>query len=610
MSDLTPRQTHLAQAQQIADIGSWSFDFEREQLEWSEECYRIFGMDPEETVTMDRFMGFVHPDDEPYVREQWESALEGAEYDIEHRIRVDGAVRWVRERAELTVAEDGTPLEAIGVVQDITDRKRREQRLEETKTRYRSLLRAAPDPVFVADAETGEIVEANEAAADLRDQPREEILGLHQSDLHPDGESERYRRLFERHVEEGGVLSKLADGEQVYAVTGDGETVPVSISVETVELPQGQVVYGIFRDVSERTTREKELSTFRQAVESAGHPILFTDRDGTIEYVNPAFEETTGYSAEMAVGRTPRLLKSGEMDDGFYEELWETILSGEVFEGEVVNRRADGEFIHVDQTIAPVEDDSGEIERFVAVNSNITDLKRRQEQLEEQRDRARDLRQRLSVLNRIMRHDLRSSVNIIKGNAGLASARHDLEMLETIQNQADEILEIAENARLIEESLATTEDANTVQEVTALLQTKIAKLRREHPSVSIDSTLPEALPVSAHHRLDAALEQILRNAVEHNDADRPVVQVHLRSPGTDRVEIVIADNGPGIPDGEIEPLNAEIEHALRHTSGLGLWIAYWLVHESGGDISFGENDPRGTTVTIRLPHAQQAAQNR
>ncbi|MGM0397848.1 MAG: PAS domain S-box protein [Halobacteriota archaeon] len=610
MSDLTPRQTHLAQAQQIADIGSWSFDFEREELEWSEECYRIFGVDPAETVSLDRFMEFVHPDDERYVREQWENALEGAEYDVEHRIQVDGAVRWVRERAELTVADDGTPLEAVGVVQDITDRKRRERRLEETKKRYHTLLRAAPDPVFVADRESGEIIEANEAAAELRDQPREEILGLHQSELHPDGESERYRRLFERHVEEGGVLSKMADGKQVYAVTGDGEKVPVAISVDMVELPEGPVVYGIFRDVSERTSREKELSTFRKAVESAGHVILFTDVDGTIEYVNPAFEETTGYPAAEAVGRTPRMLKSGEMEPDFYDELWETILDGEVFEGEIVNRRADGELIHVDQTIAPVEDDSGEIERFVAVNSNITDLKRRQDQLEEQRDRARDLRQRLSVLNRIMRHDLRTSVNIIKGNASLASARHDLEMLETIQNQADEILEIAENARLIEESLAATGDANADQEVTSLLQTKIAKLRQEHPSVSIDSTLPEELPVSAHHRLDAALEQLLRNAVEHNDADRPVVQVRLRRPGTDHVEIVIADNGPGIPDGEIEPLNAEIEHALRHTSGLGLWIAYWLVHESGGDISFDENEPRGTTVTIRLPQAQNAAENR
>ena len=609
MSGLKLRQEHLAQAQKIADIGSWSLDFERDTLDWSVECYRIFGLEPGEPVSFDRFVEFVHPEDEQYVREQWQEAIDGAEYDVEHRILVDGEVRWVRERAELSFDETGAPMEAVGVTQDITTRKRREQQLEETEKRYRTLLRAAPDPVFVADVETGEIVEVNEAAAELRDQPREEILGLHQSELHPNGESERYRRLFEKHVEEGGVMSTLPDGGTVYAVTADGEKVPVAISVDTVELPQGTVVYGIFRDVSEQTKREKELSIFRQAVESAGHSIFFTDVDGTIEYVNPAFEETTGYPAEVAIGRTPRLLKSGEMDEDFYEDLWETILAGEVFEGEIVNRRADGETIHVDQTIAPVESASGEIENFVAVNSNITDLKRRQEQLEEQRDRARDLRQRLSVLNRIMRHDLRTSVNIIKGNAGLASGEYDLEMLETIQSQADDILEIAENARLIEESLAETSATNSVHDVSSVLQTKIGKVRHEHPSVSIDSNLPGERPVSAHERLGAALEQVLRNAVEHNDTERPVVTVRVASPEQDRIDIEIADDGPGIPDGEIEPLGAEIEHALRHTSGLGLWITHWIVEQSGGDIFFDENDPRGTVVTIRLPLAQSHSEN-
>lgn len=123
------------------------------------------------------------------------------------------------------------------------------------------------------------------------------------------------------------------------------------------------------------TTAEltRQLRTFRKATEAATHPIYFTDGDGTIEYVNPAFEETTGYTAEEAIGQKPRLLRSGRQKREFYEELWETILAGDVWEAELINTTKGGEEYVVEETIAPVTDDSGEIERFVAVNTDITE---------------------------------------------------------------------------------------------------------------------------------------------------------------------------------------------------------------------------------------------
>ncbi|QCC46423.1 receiver/sensor box histidine kinase [Halobellus limi] len=125
----------------------------------------------------------------------------------------------------------------------------------------------------------------------------------------------------------------------------------------------------------------RRLRTFRKAVEASGHSIYCTRTDGTITYVNPTFESVSGYAAEEAIGRTPRILKSGEHDEEFYADLWETILSGEVWRSELTNSTKDGERYVVDQTIAPVEGDDGEIERFVAVNAEITDRKRRERQL-------------------------------------------------------------------------------------------------------------------------------------------------------------------------------------------------------------------------------------
>ena len=130
---------------------------------------------------------------------------------------------------------------------------------------------------------------------------------------------------------------------------------------------------------------------FQEAVENTGHAIYWTDRTGSIEYVNPAFEAQTGYTAEEAVGNNANLLQSGVHGDQFYEQLWDTILNGEVWEGEIINERKDGDRYVVKQTISPVTDDTGTITRFVAVNEDVTDRREYQERLERQRDRVAGL---------------------------------------------------------------------------------------------------------------------------------------------------------------------------------------------------------------------------
>ncbi|MFA9516548.1 PAS domain S-box protein [Halopenitus sp. H-Gu1] len=127
--------------------------------------------------------------------------------------------------------------------------------------------------------------------------------------------------------------------------------------------------------------------SFWALVENAGHSIYCTAPDGTIVYVNPAFEEQTGYDEEEAVGRNASILQSGVHDEAFYAELWETILDGNVWEGEIINERKNGERYAVKQTISPITDESGEIVQFVAVNEDITELREYQEKLESERDR-------------------------------------------------------------------------------------------------------------------------------------------------------------------------------------------------------------------------------
>ncbi|MDZ5813012.1 PAS domain S-box protein, partial [Halorubrum sp. AD140] len=134
-----------------------------------------------------------------------------------------------------------------------------------------------------------------------------------------------------------------------------------------------------------------ELRVFREAVESTGHVIYWTDTLGRIEYVNPAFEDQTGYTEEEAIGHNANIPQSGVHGDQFYERLWETILNGNVWKGQLTNERKDGERYIVKQTISPVTDADGEIVRFVAVNEDITALRESQEKLQRERNRFANL---------------------------------------------------------------------------------------------------------------------------------------------------------------------------------------------------------------------------
>ncbi len=202
-----------------------------------------------------------------------------------------------------------------------------------------------------------------------------------------------------RAVETGGAVEDVT----LQFERTDGETRWVRVSAAPVpQVGNGEHVTVALEDVTERTEREESLRTFRAAVEQAGHSIYVTDPDGTIRYVNPAFQEMTGYSAGEATGETPAILNSGEHDREFFADLWGTILDGEVWTGEVTNERKSGEQYIIHQTIAPIVDD-GEIQRFVAVNDEITEQKRREQTLRRQRNSLERVRQIIESLRPINR---------------------------------------------------------------------------------------------------------------------------------------------------------------------------------------------------------------
>ena len=133
----------------------------------------------------------------------------------------------------------------------------------------------------------------------------------------------------------------------------------------------------VIRDHTHEKEAQATVDRLSQAVEVSGDAVFITRKDGTIEYVNEAFVQTTGYTREEAVGHNPRILKSGRHGKKFYSEFWTTLLSGDTYRTTVINRRKSGEVFTAEQTIAPMRDAAGRVTHFVAVMKDMTETLRR-----------------------------------------------------------------------------------------------------------------------------------------------------------------------------------------------------------------------------------------
>ncbi|WP_181685236.1 PAS domain S-box protein [Halorhabdus salina] len=259
------------------------------------------------------------------------------------------------------------------VFTDITERKQRERDLEMAETFFEH----TQDGAFLVDVtDDGFVIDrVNPAYETQSGIDAEEIEG--QTPREAVGEDQgakiaaRYRECLKRREPIEYEEAIYLDGERTVWWT---RVAPVIVE-DTVEY-----LVGSTREISARKQREQDRERLKSAVENAGHAVYFTDRDGTINYVNPAFERITGYDSDEAIGENPQILKSGEMAEAYYDDMWETLLSGERWEEEIINERKTGEHYTAHQTIAPIEAD-GEITGFVAIQADISDRKAREQEL-------------------------------------------------------------------------------------------------------------------------------------------------------------------------------------------------------------------------------------
>ncbi|PKM34852.1 MAG: hypothetical protein CVV06_19395, partial [Gammaproteobacteria bacterium HGW-Gammaproteobacteria-10] len=163
-------------AQRVGQIGSWRLDIKHDELTWSDENHRIFGIPTSTPMTYRAFLAIVHPEDRDYVDRMWQEGLRGEPYDIEHRLLVDGAVKWVREKAWLEYDKKGNLLSGFGTTQDITDHKLNELALLDSRQRYADIVESAIDAIITIDADQ-RILLFNSAAEKMFGCTAEEAIG-------------------------------------------------------------------------------------------------------------------------------------------------------------------------------------------------------------------------------------------------------------------------------------------------------------------------------------------------------------------------------------------------------------------------------------------------
>ena len=356
------------------------------------------------------------------------------------------------------------------------------------------------------------------------------------------------------------------------------------------------------------------------AIEQSADGIVITDAQGTIQYVNPAFTRVSGYSREEALGKNPRILKSGKHDEAYYRKLWETILGGEIWQDEITNRRSDGSLYPEQMTITPVRDQRGEITHFIAIKAEVTERKRLEQQLRQA--------QKMEAVGRLaggVAHDFNNLLTIISGYSELLLEHPGT--VEPLRGYVNEIRNASGRAAsLTRQLLAFSRQqvlAPRVLDLNAVVA-NIEKMLKRLIGEDIDlvTVLAESLwPVKAD---PGQLEQVLLNlAVNARDAmpkggmltietanvemDRTYAQTHFPlSPGP-YVLLAFSDTGIGM-DAETQARIFEPFFTTKEKgkgTGLGLATVYGIVKQSGGYIWVYSEVGKGTTFKIYLPRSDE-----
>jgi len=363
----------------------------------------------------------------------------------------------------------------------------------------------------------------------------------------------------------------------------------------------GGVLLGLRTAQQEQATDDAKAQRdrFQALFDNVPNPIVGVEFVGDVPIVravNPAFTEVFGFDRRTILGNSlseyivPPDEELNPVDRPISpqapgeQEAWDS----DVIELETVDGRR--EFIRL---TAPVN--RGPKRDGYAIYIDVTVQRQR--------------RERLRVLSRTLRHDIRNQLSVI---LGVESVKNDLEgknrqLVELAVEAADQLFEMTEQTRNIEQQIAG-ESEPYPQNLAAIVSEAADEVQSKFPAAAVTVTTPATSYATVTEAFQTAVKAVIRNGIEHNDSEDVEVEVTVAEGLQEEyVDVRIADNGPGIDPDEAGIAEGELktDQSTTHLDGLGLWTARWVVQNCGGDLSFSSNSPRGTIVTLRVPKSEQ-----
>jgi PAS domain S-box-containing protein len=471
-----------------------------------------------------------------------------------------------------------------------------------------------PNMIFVKDAQTLQFVRFNRAGEQLLGYSREELIGKSDYDFFPKEEADFFTAK-DREVLNTKALVDIP--EEAIRNRGDEERI-----LHTQKLPildeagNPQFLLGISEDITERMQTQESIRKLSLAIEQSPVSILITDVTGVIEFVNTKFTQVTGYSRAETLGKNPRILKSGETPDREYRQLWETIRSGGVWQGEFRNRKKDGELFWEHATIAPLRNANDVITHYVAVKEDITDRKKLEEQLRQT--------QKMEAVGQLaggVAHDFNNMLGVIMGRAELALEKVAPD--DSLRGDLEEIMAAGLRSSDITRQLLAFSRKQTIEPRVLDLNEAIEgmlKLLRRLIGEGIDlAWLPGAnlWPVKMDpSQVDQVLANLCINAKDAiGGVGKITIETHKTefddaycadhrgfSPG-EHVMLTVSDDGSGMDkltmDKIFEPFFTT--KGLGKGTGLGLATVYGIVKQNAGFINVYSEPGDGSTFKIYLP---------